>query len=54
MINRRCVYYEETVTNNVDEGTWVTSAGAVYYLGEDGVLRAKGYPDLYVENPTAK
>ena len=56
--NSMTVYYEdgteETVTNNVDEGTWVTSAGAVYYLGEDGVLRAKGYPDLYVENPTAK
>ena len=55
--NSMTVYYEdgteETVTNNVDEGTWETSAGAVYYLGDDGVLRAKGYPDLYVDNPTA-
>lgn len=52
------VYYEdgteETVTNNVDEGTWVTNSGTVYYMGDDGVLRAKGAPDLYTTNPAAE
>ena len=48
------VYYsdgtEETVTDNGDE-TWVTSQGAVYYEGTDGVLRARGAEDLFIENP---
>ena len=48
------VYYsdgtEETVTDNGDE-TWVTPQGAVYYEGTDGVLRARGAEDLFIENP---
>ena len=48
------VYYEdgaeETVTEDSD-GTWVTAKGAKYYLGEDGILRAKGYTDLYTFPP---
>lgn len=34
------------------DGTWVSPDGAKYYLGDDGVLRARGYDDLFTTNPT--
>ena len=47
-------YYEdgatETLTDQGD-GTFKTPKGAVYYLGDDGVYRARGYTDLYTTNP---
>ena len=33
------------------DGTWRSSAGAVYTMGTDGVLHATGYADLYTYNP---
>ena len=33
------------------DGTWKSADGLVYYLGEDGVLRARGAEDLYTELP---
>ena len=42
----------ETVTEDSD-GTWLTADGKRYYLGDDGVLRARGEEDLYVNNPVA-
>ena len=44
---------EVNITDNGD-GTYTNSDGAVYYLGEDGVLRAKGASDLYTSDPTVK
>ena len=48
------VYYAngaaETVWENGD-GTWRTSGGLTYYLGVDGVLRARGAADLYTYIP---
>ena len=49
------VYYADGSTVNVSQysdSTWRTSAGAVYYLGEDGILRAQGLVDLYTYDPT--
>ena len=34
------------------DGTWVSPDGAKYYLSADGVLRARGYDDLFTTNPT--
>ena len=34
------------------DGTWVSPDGAKYYLSDDGVLRARGYDDLFTTNPT--
>ena len=34
------------------DGTWVSPDGVKYYLGDDGVLRARGYDDLFTTNPT--
>ena len=39
-----------TLTNNGD-GTYSTADGKLYYLGEDGVLRARGEVDLYTTKP---
>ena len=33
------------------DGTWRTADGTVYYMGTDGVLRARGQQDLYPYNP---
>lgn len=49
------VYYADGSTVNVSQysdSTWRTSAGAVYYLGEDGILRAQGLVDLYTYDPS--
>ena len=40
------------VTEDSD-GTWLTADQVRYYLGEDGVLRARGAEDLYLEKPAA-
>ena len=49
--NSIVAYYEdgtsETLVDNGD-GTYSTSSGTLYYLGDDGVLRARGASDLYV------
>ena len=42
-----------TTVADQGDGTWVASDGAIYYLGEDEVLRARGKEDLYVNNPVA-
>ena len=34
------------------DGTWLSPDGAKYYLSDDGVLRARGYDDLFTTNPT--
>ncbi len=41
---------KETVTE-YNDSTWRTAGGNVYYLGSDGILRAKGQADLYVKKP---
>ena len=33
------------------DGSWKSADGLLYYLGEDGVLRARGAEDLYTELP---
>ena len=40
------------VTEDSD-GTWLTADQVRYYLGEDGVLRARGAEDLHLEKPAA-
>ena len=48
------VYYANGATESVAEfsdTTWRTSIGLVYYLGTDGVLRARGAADLYTYYP---
>ena len=37
-----------------DGTTWIDENGLLYYLGEDGVLRARGFEDLYIETPSAE
>ena len=37
-----------------DGTTWIDENGLLYYLGEDGVLRARGFEDLYTETPSAE
>ena len=44
---------DETVTEDSD-GTWLTAGGKRYYLGDDGILRARGEEDLYVNNPLSQ
>ena len=47
-------YYTNGSTTTVSEfsdGTWQTSDGTPYYLGDDDVLRARGSSDLYTYNP---
>ena len=34
-----------------NDGTWRTASGVIYYLGTDGILRARGYADLYSSRP---
>ena len=34
-----------------NDATWRTQGGLVYYLGSDGVLRARGQNDLYTVKP---
>lgn len=48
------LYYQDGSTETLSEetdGTYVASNGARYYLGEDGVYRARGYEDLYTSMP---
>ena len=40
----------ETLTEAAD-GAWKTKSGILYYLGFDGVLRARGAEDLYTVKP---
>ena len=50
------VYYVNGATEFVTEyndGTWRTAAGVAYYLGTDGILRARGAADLYTRYPLA-
>ena len=52
--NTMTAYYENGTTESLTEdsdGTWLAPNGARYYLGDDGVLRATGYLDLYTTNP---
>lgn len=47
-------FYENGTTESLTEqsdGTWTAPNGAVYYLGEDGTYRARGFQDLYTTNP---
>ena len=34
-----------------NDATWKTKGGITYYLGTDGILRARGYADLYTKKP---
>ena len=47
-------YYEDgsevILTENTD-GTYLTGDGITYYLGEDGIYRSNGKPDMYVYKP---
>ena len=36
------------------DGVFTTEAGTVYYLGNDGMLRAEGFEDLYINDLAAK
>ncbi|MDO4974575.1 MAG: hypothetical protein Q4E38_10250, partial [Eubacteriales bacterium] len=50
------VYYSNGTPVSVTEyndGTWRTANGTLYYLGTDGVLRARGQLDLYTRYPSA-
>ena len=40
------------ILTDCGDGTWATADGALYYPGEDGVLRARGLEDLY-SDPSA-
>lgn len=50
-------YYEDGNTELLlpqgDGVTFLTLRGAVYYLGDDGVYRSRGYTELYAANPLA-
>ena len=39
------------ILEDCGDGTWKDSDGLLYYLGEDGVLRARGAEDLYTDVP---
>ena len=41
------------ILEDCGDGTWKDANGLIYYLGEDGVLRARGAEDLYTELPAA-
>jgi len=41
------------ILEDCGDGTWKDANGLLYYLGEDGVLRARGAEDLYTELPAA-
>lgn len=41
------------ILEDCGDGTWKDANGLLYYLGEDGVLRARGAEDLYTEVPSA-
>ena len=41
-----------SVTQYSDD-TWRTASGIAYYLGTDGIMRARGYEDLYTRYPSA-
>ena len=43
----------QVYVSEYSDGTWKTADGRVYYLGTDGVLRARGFEDLYTESPAA-
>ena len=50
------VYYSNGTPVSVTEYndvTWRTANGTLYYLGTDGVLRARGQLDLYTRYPSA-
>lgn len=40
------------VLEDCGDGTWKDADGPLYYLGEDGVLRARGAEDLYTVKPS--
>ena len=40
------------VLEDCGDGTWKDADGLLYYLGEDGVLRARGAEDLYTVDPS--
>ncbi len=47
-------YFEdgtEEILKKDSDDTFLTEEGARYYLGDDGVYRARGYDDLYVNKP---
>lgn len=39
------------ILEDCGDGTWKDANGPLYYLGEDGVLRARGAEDLYTQVP---
>ena len=41
------------ILTDCGDGTWKTADGAVYYPGEDGVLRARGFEDLFLDPSAA-
>lgn len=44
----------EPVSLTGEDGVFTTEDGVVYYLGDDGMLRARGYEDLYINDLAAK
>lgn len=44
----------EPVSLTGEDGVFTTEDGVVYYLGNDGMLRARGYEDLYINDLAAK
>jgi hypothetical protein len=44
----------EPVILTGEDGVFTTKDGVVYYLGDDGMLRARGYEDLYINDLAAK
>ena len=44
----------EPVILTGEDGVFTTEDGVVYYLGDDGMLRARGYEDLFINDLAAK
>ncbi len=44
----------EPVILTGEDGVFSTEDGTVYYLGDDGMLRARGYEDLFINDLAAK
>lgn len=44
----------EPVILKGEDGVFTTEDGTVYYLGNDGMLRAEGFEDLYINDLAAK
>jgi hypothetical protein len=45
------VYGGSEQVYSYSDGTWRSAGGVTYFMGNDGVLRASGYPELYTYNP---